>query len=119
MYDKKSSLTTSIKNKLTLINNNNYVKALTSDTINLSDTIYDKYNITVNANLVTNLKNITLFEEYRKIYVTLDMTKAGTSVTLSNEGNIIWKTLDTFTSGNNVNFELICLNNKWVELNRW
>ena len=119
MYDKKTSLTTSINNKLTLINNNNYVKALTSDTINLSDTIYDKYNITVNNNLVTNLKNITLFEEYRKIYVTLDMTKAGTSVTLSNEGNIIWKSLDTFTTGNNVNFELICLNNKWVELNRW
>ena len=119
MQDKKAGYTSSITNKLNLISNNFYVKGLSADSISLNDTIYDKYNFSVNSNVVTNLKNITLFEEYRKIYVTLDMSKAGTSVTLSNEGNIIWKSLDTFTSGNNVNFELICLNNKWVELNRW
>lgn len=119
MQDKKASHTSSLTNKLNLISNNYYSKGLTSDSINLIDTIYDKYNIVVNSNLTTNLTNLTLFEEFRKIYVTLDVTKAGASVTLSNEGNIMWKTLDTFTSGNEINFELICLNNKWVELNRW
>ena len=119
MQDKKANYIKSLTNKLNLINNNYYGKAIATESVSLNDTIYDKYNIGPNAKLKLNLTNITLFEEYKKIYLTLKIDKTESSITLCDDGNIKWKSLDTFNQGDIINFELICLNNKWVELNRW
>lgn len=119
MQDAKAGNSTSLTNKLNLISITYYTKSLSSNTISLSDTIYDKFNVTLTSGTSLNLSNITLFEEYKKIFLTLEVKHASGSITLSNEGNIIWKTLDTITQGSVTNFELICLNNKWVEINRW
>ena len=119
MQDKKASYAKSLTNKLNLINNNYYGKGIATESVSLNDTIFDKYNIGPTTRTKVNLTNITLFEEYKKIYLTLNIVESESSITLSNDGNIKWKTLDTFNQGDIINFELICLNNKWVELNRW
>lgn len=94
-------------------------KGISTKDINLSDSISNIYYFNVNAAVTFNLENITLFSNNSKIILKISVSNADASLTLSNAGNIKWLEETTLINGNEILSELICINNKWIELNRF
>ena len=117
--DINANYVTCITNQFTTTFNDVYTKTINSNNISLSDTIFNKYVLNLASAISLMLTNITLFEQYKRIYVTIKVTKSNGSITLSNDGNIVWKSNDTLNNGDVIHCELICNGNKWIEMNRY
>ena len=94
-------------------------KGIATKDINLSDSISNIYYFNVNTQVTFNLENITLFSNNSKIILKISVSNVNASLTLSNAGNIKWLEETTLINGNEILSELICINNKWIELNRF
>lgn len=94
-------------------------KGISTKDINLSDSISNIYYFNVTAEVTFNLENITLFSNNSKIILKISVSNTNASLTLSNAGNIKWLEETTLIHGNEILSELICINNKWIELNRF
>lgn len=119
--DENINYLTVSNNKLEIVYDGIYEKGLTTNDVNLHDTILNRFKFSLtSANTIINLQNISLFEELKTLYITITVPEnaINSKINLSSEGNIIWKSNDTISPGNTVMIELICLNNKWVEKNR-
>ena len=119
LVDTNCNYKTSITNKLKSSYNSVYGKGINSNSISLNDTIHSMFSLGITSGINISLENITLFENYRRILISISVSHANGSITLSNNGNIKWLTNDTITNGQTIQTELICIDNKWVEINRF
>lgn len=118
--DRTADSVTSTTNVFNSSYNGICTKDIISGDVLLANAVFDKYKFTVtNNSLAFDLNTITLFEQYKRIFLTISVTGTDSSVTLATGGNIVWKSNDTLTTGQTTNHELICINNQWVEMNRY
>lgn len=118
IWDKNANLKTSFDNDYNYEYGGEIIKGISTNDVNFTDSIHTNLGVNLTTEKAIQLTNITLFNNYKRITLIIQVNNQRGTITLSDEGNIKWKSTDTITNGQKVISELICINNKWIELNR-